>query len=622
MIDRMKKVTVFTESRRKHQLLISLRELGVMHISDMVQRSENSEILSKRKSEYSRVLLAIEERAGKTAKTAKQLDADSGEFDSIHESLLEALEEEKRLQDKLIQLRSEKERILPFGDFDPKGIEELGKYDIRLNFYTLTAKDANKLALRDDVAFIRVSYSGKLQAIAVIGDEILPLDTGASYFEMPNKSLGEIESEILISVERLKALSDKFLAAASYISSYKKRIEEEEEDIIFEKASSSVLNDDEIIYLSGYIPEEEADKFRAFCKENTYAYLLDDPSDEDAPPTKVKYKGLVRIIKPLFDMLGTIPGYREYDTSLPFLCFFALFFAMIIGDAGYGFIFLLAAVGMNVKSKKASDVNILLYVLSLATIFWGAITGTWFGSEYILTHVPGLKSLVIPSITNFPEVFGVSSTFTQNMVMKFCFMLGSVQLVLACIINIIHKIKTKNLGFIADIGWMVDYLVLYLLVLYLVIGESVPFKPIVAGVASGFIMVCLFGGFETGMPIGKGIKASLGGAFTNFLNTISCFSNIMSYIRLFAVGMASVAIAQSFNDMASPLLHGFALPAGILIVVLGHAINLVMGLLSVVVHGVRLNLLEFSNQLGMEWSGYNYDPFRCRIADGNNVKNN
>ena len=91
---------------------------------------------------------------------------------------------------------------------------------------------------------------------------------------------------------------------------------------------------------------------------------------------------------------------------------------------------------------------------------------------------------------------------------------------------------------------------------------------------------------------------------------------------MFAVGMASVAIAQSFNDMASPLLHGFALPAGILIVVLGHAINLVMGLLSVVVHGVRLNLLEFSNQLGMEWSGYNYDPFRCRIADGNNVKNN
>ena len=89
----------------------------------------------------------------------------------------------------------------------------------------------------------------------------------------------------------------------------------------------------------------------------------------------------------------------------------------------------------------------------------------------------------------------------------------------------------------------------------------------------------------------------------------------MSYIRLFAVGMASLAIAQSFNDMAEPLLHSLALPAGILILIIGHLINIVMGLLSVVVHGVRLNVLEFSNQLGMEWSGYKYDPFREKNRD-------
>lgn len=133
---------------------------------------------------------------------------------------------------------------------------------------------------------------------------------------------------------------------------------------------------------------------------------------------------------------------------------------------------------------------------------------------------------------------------------------------------------------------------------------------LVAGVVGvGFVLVCVFGSQQPGVPFVQGLKSGLGGCFTTFLDTVSCFSNIMSYIRLFAVGMASLAIAQSFNDMAAPMLHGFALPAGILIILIGHTLNLVMGLLSVVVHGVRLNLLEFSGQLGMEWSGYNYEPF-------------
>ena len=103
--------------------------------------------------------------------------------------------------------------------------------------------------------------------------------------------------------------------------------------------------------------------------------------------------------------------------------------------------------------------------------------------------------------------------------------------------------------------------------------------------------------------------AGLGNAFTVFLNTISAFGNIMSYIRLFAVGMASLAIAQSFNNMALGF-KGPLVVVGILIMLVGHGLNIVMGLLSVVVHGVRLNLLEFSGQLGMEWTGTAYAPFK------------
>ena len=89
----------------------------------------------------------------------------------------------------------------------------------------------------------------------------------------------------------------------------------------------------------------------------------------------------------------------------------------------------------------------------------------------------------------------------------------------------------------------------------------------------------------------------------------------MSYIRLFAVGMASLAIAQSFNSMGGGMLGGVMFIIGVLVILLGHVLNLVMGLLSVVVHGVRLNLLEFSGALGMEWAGYNYEPFRKMVQD-------
>jgi V/A-type H+-transporting ATPase subunit I len=329
----------------------------------------------------------------------------------------------------------------------------------------------------------------------------------------------------------------------------------------------------------------------------------------------VKYAKGTGIIKPLFDILGTVPGYRENDISLWFLLFFTLFFAMIIGDAGYGLVFLLAAAGMHIKAKKANTMVLLIYVLSMATIVWGSLTGTWFGSKMILESIPFLQNLVIPSISNYPELFGLDAVTAQNQVMKFCFIIGTVQLSLACVLNIVHKAPNKDLSLFADIGWMIDILALYFVVLQLVVGEPVNYSMVAGAIGLGFMLVVVFGAQGPGIPFGKGLTAGLGGFFTTFLNTISCFSNIMSYIRLFAVGMASVAIAQSFNSMAGGMLSGFAAIAGILVLVIGHSLNLVMGLLSVVVHGVRLNLLEFSGQLGMEWTGISYEPFSQTVQE-------
>lgn len=229
-------------------------------------------------------------------------------------------------------------------------------------------------------------------------------------------------------------------------------------------------------------------------------------------------------------------------------------------------------------------------------------------------NIPLLKSLVIPSFANYPEYFGLSATTTQNSVMKFCFSIGVIQLALACVMNIKRKISRHNLSWLSDLGWLLSISALYLMVLYLVIGQNIQLGIVGAVVGLGFLLVVLFGGMEPGKTFGQGLKAGLGNTFTAFLDTISAFGNVMSYIRLFAVGMASLAIAQSFNNMASGF-HGALVIVGAIIMIIGHVLNIVMGFLSVVVHGVRLNLLEFSGQLGMEWSGTAYNPFRDRTKN-------
>ena len=145
----------------------------------------------------------------------------------------------------------------------------------------------------------------------------------------------------------------------------------------------------------------------------------------------------------------------------------------------------------------------------------------------------------------------VSSTAAQNNVMKFCFSIGVIQLALACVMNIRRKICGKDLGWIADVGWLLSICALYFMVLFLVIGESVNLAAVACAIGAGFLLVVLFGGMSPDKSFAQGLKAGLGNAFTAFLNTISAFGNVMSYIRLFAVGMASLAIAQSFNGMAA-----------------------------------------------------------------------
>ncbi len=603
MIEKMKTVRIVAAASHKEKMLDALRDLGIVHIAE---KKSAQAVYLDRVSVLQNT--AMELREYETEDKDPEILPDDV-FRELLRSVRHTLDNKRALNAARNAAAMEAERLKAWGDFEPREVQELAEKGIELHFYRMGKKEFRQLLKDENIQLIRLAPVDKMETVAVLGklDPSFP----ANEFLLPPKSLSTCLQEVEEYDEELASCEHVLEDAAKYTSSFDDQLLKAQNEEEYSAVGETAEDQDGLVMLDGYIPADNEEKFREAATLNNWAWVIDDPAQEDEHvPTKIKYNKVTRLIIPVFDILGTVPAYREYDISTWFLGFFTLFFAMIIGDAGYGCLFLIAAVVMTLKKKKMSNAILLLYVLSIATIVWGALTGTWFGLEAAM-HVPFLKSLVIPSIANYPQYFGVTTTTQQNTVMKFCFSIGVVHLALACIMNIKRKIGEKNLNWVADLGWLLAICALYFVVLFMVIGAKVNMTSAAVVVGVGFILAVLFGGMAPGLSFGKGLKAGVANAFTVFLDTISAFGNIMSYIRLFAVGLASLAIAQSFNDMASGF-HGAGIIAGVLIVLIGHGLNIIMGLLSVVVHGVRLNLLEFSGQLGMEWTGTAYDPFQKR----------
>jgi V/A-type H+-transporting ATPase subunit I len=373
--------------------------------------------------------------------------------------------------------------------------------------------------------------------------------------------------------------------------------------------------------------------------ENGWAVYAADPGPDDRPPTLTRNSKFVSLIKPLFDFIGTIPGYREFDVSPSYLIFFSIFFAMIYGDAAYGSIILVASavIGLLIRRKtgKMPAALKLFCWLGFCTIIWGAINGAWFGITPAV-----LKPLAIVSNSSFAALLNAVPGFFEKIlhipdsvlktmdksqwnVQFLCFCLAIVQLVYAHLKNIKRLVKGGTPGVaVAQFGWLVMMIGLYFLVLNMLLQVNFPHFALYL-IIGGIVVYFIFANQAGGNPL-----VNVGKSFANFLptflNAVGSFADIISYIRLFAVGLAGTAIAQSFNALAGQVAGDFSGPVAavigriagmVVILIFGHSLNMLMNALSVIVHGIRLNLLEYAgNHLSMEWSGYSYKPFANQKA--------
>lgn len=602
MIVPMKRVFVVVMEREKEQAARELRKIGLMHLEPVEGHGAVFEQLSENKACLEKAWFLLADSKAVQQKRVFALQ----EALAFSKNVLKLSDEITSLHVTIEEKTREIDRISSWGDFDPGLLQTLAQHGIFLRLIELPAK---RLAALPGEAILLDSARGRARAL-LFANRALDLPDEVIEFMPSDRPLSQHQIELKALHEQLAEKQQKMTESAAYANSLKSAIAILERELALETLRSGMMTEGPLAWFAGWIPARDEAVIQAAASRLHWGLVLDDPQEEEQPPTKIENPSAIRMAQPVFDFLGTVPGYREYDISGLFLFFFAFFFAMIFGDGGYGAVLFLVGLFIFIRTrlsgKPTSDGIHLLLLMSGATIIWGLITGTWFGIAW--EHLPPfLRAAAIPWISNGnPE--------SSDNIKILCFSIGLTHLGVAHVKNFLRDWPSPRL--VAQVGQIAMLAGIFFLVLNLVINPArfpLPqWTPVSIGI--GFAFNFLFASFDDSKGFWGGIRASVLENLKNIvpvlLGVVNIFADVVSYIRLWAVGLAGLAISQTVNNMAGPLLGNFLMfLAGVLLLVFGHGLNLVMALLSVIVHGVRLNMLEFSGHLGMQWSGYKYEPF-------------
>jgi V/A-type H+-transporting ATPase subunit I len=604
MIVAMKKVSILIMDKMQDTSLEKLRELGVVHLERKTVSSDSLSKLLEQKNRAENALGIL-----RTYKIDKKTKIKSAKLEKITERVLTLADRRKSLQEQLVFNAKERSRIEKWGDFDPDALKDLAEIGIVLIPYELSNKVYADLT--DDQQLIVLGKDKKAVYGLAVGKEI----EGEIAFVIPELSLSGLDKKTVSIGKELSDIEGQLLSLTSGKTEIETELASLKEKIEFESARAGLENADlgdvTVSWMTGFVPQETVQTLKRAASENGWALVIDDPGLDDATPTLLKNNRLVSLIYPLTGFLEVVPGYNEVDISGWFLLFFCIFFGMIFGDAGYGL--LLALIGIIGIAKTAQKgipaVLKMLVLLSISNIIWGVLTCTWFGIDVSL--LPSvLRSISLPLISGAVAAQSeqAKAIVDQNLQI-FCFSLALLQLGIAHIKGIIKNIKSLKL--FGELGSLAMLIGIYNLILFLVVSNSyrqIPFLPqSLYFIIGGFALTFVFASYEGN--IGQSILSSLKNIISVVLGVTNVFSDIMSYIRLWAVGLAGASISATVNSMAGPLLGNFLIFLGIILLVFGHGLNIILNVLSVLVHGVRLNTLEFSGHLGLTWSGIAYKPF-------------
>ena len=610
MITKMKKLTFLVYHKEYEGFLNSLRELGVVHIVEKQQgAADNTELqenirlsnrlaatlklLQNQKHEKNAVIAA---EGGTAARGMQVLD----EVDALQT-------EHGKLSQQLQSYAKEKEALEAWGNFEPDGIQKLKDAGYVIGFYSCSEGNYKEEWETEYNAMIVNRISSKVFFVTVTkaGQEV---DLDVEQAKLPAYSLSRLEA-LYDTTEQAIEENEKQLVALSEtdIPSLKAAIKELQSQIEFSKVvlSSEQTAGDKLMLIEGWAPAYSKVEIEAYLNDAHVYYEITDPMPGDDVPIRLNNKGFFAWFEPICK-LYMLPKYNELDLTPFFAPFFMIFFGLCLGDSGYGLFLFLGATAYRLLAKKvtpsAKSIISLIQVLAVSTFFCGLLTGTFFGANIYDLDWPIVQRLKHAVLMDNNDMFQLS------------LILGVIQILFGMVLKAVNQ--TIQFGFkyaVATIGWII-LLVSTAVSFLFSSSEMLPSVLWIGGTAYK-VVLCISGAmiFLFNSP-GKNIFMNIGlGLWDSYNMVTGLLGDVLSYVRLFALGLSGGILAGVFNSLAVGMSPDNVIAGPIvmvLIFVIGHAINIFMNVLGAMVHPMRLTFVEFFKNSGYEGGGKEYKPFR------------
>lgn len=582
--------------------LKTIREAGVVHIQELNDGNIEDEGLQEK-------LLLFKQISDAIKRLSKVEITDSEAAKQSRDGGKEALQRFEAIEARQLELKHSSanwtklvEALEPWGDFDQVACrEKLTVANLEMRFFI-----CNESAFLDEWVdqynAVKVNKEGsKLYFITLTAPQT-SIDINAELVKLPEESLQEARKMLKADLDELNALDQEVKELAeTKLDALTTYMEEVQGTIEFSKVilSTESAADDKVRVLQGWIPEEKAAKVQEVLDATSAYYTISDPVPDDNVPIELSNKGLFAWFEPICK-LYMLPKYNELDLTPFFAPFFMIFFGLCLGDAGYGVFLFLAATLYRVFKKDISSsmkpVLSLVQVLGASTFFCGLLTGGFFGASLYDLQWPiaqELKSMVY---------------LDNDKMFKLSLVLGVVQILFGMILKAVNQ--TIQFGFkfaVGTIGWFV-------LLTYTLILAAFPSVGTIGSTTYWIVSgACAMAIFLYNDP-SKNIFANIGLGLWNSYNMVTgLLGDILSYVRLFALGLSGGILASVFNSLAAGMSPENAIAGPIvmiLIFVIGHSINIFMNVLGAMVHPMRLTFVEFFKNAGYEGGGKEYKPFR------------
>lgn len=600
MIAKMKKLTFLVYHKEYDAFLNHIRDLGVIHVLMKSQGAAENSALQESIRWSSRYASAIKFLQGLNGTAVHN----QGDVLKGKEALLavETLQQEdQHLSQRLQTAEKELALLEPWGDFDLKNVKRLHDAGYQIGFYLCSDKQFSQEWIDKYNAVVINRVGAKVYFVTITPNHLMvELDVEAA--RLPETSLSSLKERLeMIHKEQEQIDTRLKQLAETVIPDLQAAQVDLHAQIEFSKVvlSTDALADNKLMLLEGWGPSERVEEIKHFLSESEVYYEIAEPKPEENVPICLNNKGFFRLFEPIM-RLYMLPKYNELDLTPFFAPFFMLFFGLCLGDSGYGLFMLLAVTIYRLIAKNITatmkPVLTLVQLLGVSTMACGLLTGTCFGFNLYEIQLPFFQSLKETISLDNQQMFNLS------------LILGGVQIIFGMILKAVNQ--SIQFGFkyaVGTIGWL-------LILVSTAIAFAAPGFMSMGGnihlifLALGGLMAYLYNSPDKNIFVNLGL-----GLWDSYNMATGLLGDILSYVRLFALGLSGGILASVFNSLAVGMSPDNVIAGPIvmvLIFVIGHAINIFMNVLGAMVHPMRLTFVEFFKNAGYEGGGKEYKPFK------------